>query len=896
MYKIKAKGYQIRARAQWVEEGEKSTKYFLNLENFRQTSNCINCLKDCNKNYVHTDEEILKVSKNYYASLYKEKSLNEHEIDNFFASITPKKQLNEALKQECEGIFTFDECSYALGNMKKNKSPGLDGISIEFYIKFWPLIGNLLLKVFNESYNEEILPESQRTSIMTLIFKKGDTCDIGNYRPISLTNVDYRIMAFILAERLQRVIDSVVSQDQTAYIRNRFMGNNIRLIEDVIEHFDKLDKKGLLFMIDFQKAFDSLQWNFMFKTLEFFNFGPSFTKWIKLLYTLPVSKVKNNGYLSEEFSISSGIRQGCPVSALLFILSIEMLGLRIRQEKELKGFDFGLHNNAIKTVQYADDCILLLNDTNEICTALSILEDFDKLSGLKLNLSKCEGLWLGSDKYRQNRCSLFGIKWPEQLRYLGIYIGHNKDKNMEMNWLNKIERVRNILNNWKRRELSLFGKIQLIKTFAISQFVLPATSLVVPQNIIKDIETIVYKLLWGKKDKVKRLRVVQELKNGGLNMVDIRSIFMSFKAAWVARILRCNPIDHRWSQLAHFYLQPLLDCKPDLIFNFDDTVHFHQLRYLSQFYQDVIISYNKAFVTEKDGFLEDIADHCLWGNKFFVTKRKNKKMVLFLRNWIRSGVNYVRDLKFVDGKLDENFVYQTISMQGNIFSEVMIVKKALKPYREYLKHLNVETAVHKQIKKFTPRRSKDFYIRYRTIISKEISVMTKYLNGFCDNDDVSYIFVNKIVSEKEIKFKEFNFKLLHGMLPCNKNLKSWKLKSDDACDVCQQQQSIEHLLFDCTYVKPLWNMIERVCDFHISFNKILGIDECNKQDRVLTLISFLIYKEWLLLSLENKKRSNSINFAFYREELMLRYKIYERCTIYDPTDIAFIDVLICMLP
>ena len=157
------------------------------------------------------------------------------------------------------------------------------------------------------------------------------------------------------------------------------------------------------------------------------------------MYTLPVSKVKNNGYLSEEFSISSGIRQGCPVSALLFILSIEMLGLRIRQEKELKGFDFGLHNNAIKTVQYADDCILLLNDTNEICTALSISEDFDKLSGLKLNLSKCESPWLGSDKYRQIHCSLFGIKWPEQLRYLSIYIGHNKDKNMEMNWLNKIE-------------------------------------------------------------------------------------------------------------------------------------------------------------------------------------------------------------------------------------------------------------------------------------------------------------------------------------------------------------------------------------------------------------------------------------------------------------------------
>ena len=132
--------------------------------------------------------------------------------------------------------------------------------------------------------------------------------------------------------------------------------------------------------------------------------------------------VKNNGYISETFSIYRGIRQGCPVSALIFVLSVEILGLKIRQHNQLKGFMFGYEEKPIKIMQYADDCILFLNDKNELCTAISLLRDFQHVSGLELNLSKCEGLWLGRDKYKQEKCTLFGIKWPKQIRCLGIYI------------------------------------------------------------------------------------------------------------------------------------------------------------------------------------------------------------------------------------------------------------------------------------------------------------------------------------------------------------------------------------------------------------------------------------------------------------------------------------------
>ena len=124
-----------------------------------------------------------------------------------------KTNLDDDIQQKCEGPISYTECTKALTTMTKNKSPGLDGITVEFYQAFWPLIGRLVVDVFNESHDHGTLPISQRKSVMSLIFKKGKE-DISNYKPISLTNVDYRLLAFTLAERVQNVMSEIVSSDQ----------------------------------------------------------------------------------------------------------------------------------------------------------------------------------------------------------------------------------------------------------------------------------------------------------------------------------------------------------------------------------------------------------------------------------------------------------------------------------------------------------------------------------------------------------------------------------------------------------------------------------------------------------------------------------------------------------
>ena len=552
---------------------------------------------------------------------------------------------------------------------------------------------------------------------------------------------------------------------------------------------------------------------------------------------------------------------------------------------------FGYEEKPIKIMQYADDCILFLNDKNELCTAISLLRDFQHVSGLELNLSKCEGLWLGRDKYKQEKCTLFGIKWPKQIRCLGIYIGHSEETNVQQNWTNKLEKVEQILESWNTRKLSLFGKVQIIKTFAISQFVLPATLLKVPEGIVKQIESLLYRFLWGTRDKVKRVHVIQDVKNGGLSMVDIKSLFESFKAGWIKRLESSDPVIHSWSQLAMFNFHALGQCDTNLYYNFDDNVVFNEVNSLSSFYKDVFCCFNKVFVSTLDEFKENIVNQCIWGNKFITFRQGNKKCVLFLRNWIRSGVNKISDLKFIDGKLNENYIYQKIGFSGNILREVFLLKNALLPFQNELRHISKDSCNVAQ-KRLGIYRSRDMYLLLRSKVTSNILSVTKYLRRYCDIDDVNYIYIEKVWLEKEIKLKEFNFKVLHGILPCNKNLKQWKIRICDSCDVCGEVQTIEHLLWDCRYVRSLWKIVESVLDMRLNFDMILGINNSCKESYVLTLVSFLVYKEWLLLSLENKLRNNRIVLEYYKQELLLRLKIYERSGIYSYTELYVIERLI----
>ena len=202
--------------------------------------------------------------------------------------------------------------------------------------------------------------------------------------------------------------------------------------------------------------------------------------------------------------------------------------------------------------------------------------------------------------------------------------------------------------------------------------------------------------------------------------------------------------------------------------------------------------YNKAFVSSKDDFENSIMSQPLWGNKYITHYIRCRKNLLFLRNWIRGGIRKVGDLKFRNGVLDETFVHQKIIYKQNLYTERMLVKNTLLPYQQSIKHGTNDTSIITKVKLL---KSKDVYneLRAQLICSSNIMRVSNYLTPFCNSDIEVNVFEKKVTLECEIKLKEFNFKLLHGCLPCNRTSTPWWIKMVAVVLPCATDSSIRHI-------------------------------------------------------------------------------------------------------
>ena len=221
--------------------------------------------------------------------------------------------------------------------MENDKSPGIDGLTSNFYKHFWPLFGNSLTRVFNYAFLAGRLSVSQRRGIITLLFKKGDRTLLKNWRPITLLTSDYKILTKALANRLHKVLPLIVHSDQTASIKGRTINDNTRLLHDVITYANEENVPLALISVDQLKAFDRVAHGFLFKTLERFGFGPSFLRWIQVIYNSVSSSVKTNGWFTAFIGLERGLRQGCPLSMPLYVLSAETLAVNIRNNPRIHG-------------------------------------------------------------------------------------------------------------------------------------------------------------------------------------------------------------------------------------------------------------------------------------------------------------------------------------------------------------------------------------------------------------------------------------------------------------------------------------------------------------------------------------------------------------------------------
>ena len=625
-----------------MEFGEKSTKYFLKRETINGVKKEIDCIEQNGKTFTRKDD-ILKTITKYFGRLYS-RSNGVININNvLILQNSNLRMLNENYALSCEGLLTEDECHKAVLSMSNNKAPGGDGLSPEFYKCFWPDLKNLLIDSLNEGYYKGELSQSQRQGILTLLFKKGDRKLLDNWRPISLLNTDYKILARVLSQRLQKVIQKLVSLDQTGYIKGRSAADNLRLVQDVIDYCNIMEEQGLILFLDFKQAFDCVNHDFLFETLKIFNFKDSFVHWIRVLYANAEGKIINNGWISQTFKINRGVRQGCPLSALLFILVVEVMASRLRSNINIHGISVPIHadphSHELRISQLADDTALFVSSIESANTAIQEVITFGDYAGLKLNLNKTKVMPLNINYNDEN--TIDHVEWSEEpIKYLGVALTSNIEAFNELNWSVKINKIQKVISLWKMRNLTFYGKIVIIKILLISQLIYLGTCYTMPPVYVKKLNKIIYSFLWkSKREKVKRAVVINPILQGGLGMVYVNAKLKSLRLSWIPKILQDKK--QPWKFLCLFWTNKLggmpfcLQCNCSIA----DMHSLCKRHALPPFYSTLLVSW--AELHYSDMFkVTNVQNEIIWHN----SNIKDRNRLLYFKNWHEKGILRINQL------------------------------------------------------------------------------------------------------------------------------------------------------------------------------------------------------------------------------------------------------------
>ena len=652
-------GAILRSKANWAIDGDKNSKYFLQLEKHRQENNSIKELKNKENKILKTSDEILDEIYEYYKDLFSCTNIIENKMFEISSFIS--KQVSDEQKQFLDSEITSEEIFKSLHEMSKNKSPGGDGITVSFYCKFFHHFGEILEKIFGVIQKEGRMTRSMRHGIITLIYKnKGDKDLLKNYRPISLLTVDYKILARIMANRLKLVLPDIISEFQSCCIIGRDIADTTASIRDVIDLIEQDNLEGYLIKVDQQNAFDRIDHKYLFHILEKFGFGENFINWIRIFYTDIFSSVKCNGFLTKYAPVKNSIKQGCPISALLYVLAAEPLGQAFLKNNKIHGIKIPNSEKESKYFAHADDTTLTVSDSSSISEAFKILDIYSEASGAKINRQKSEIMCLGSGKISHEKLQDFNVQLCENTtKLLGIYMGKDKKSCESLNWDEKIKKIKTILYFWSKRDLTLPGRVTVLSTLIMSRFYYTLAVCHLPEKIKNELRLIVFKFLW--KDKahlVKYQTIVGKKCDGGLNLPDIFLKMKSFRLKFFRKFLDedCQAL---WKSTFIYFLSKVenMNLRQNVIYT-----HFNvkQLNDLPVFYKEMLC----AFYDLKSKIEICVDTPQVYDNPIFCNPSITcgKKSLLFY-DFIDAGITQVKHICYevIPGFLSKNSIIEILT-------------------------------------------------------------------------------------------------------------------------------------------------------------------------------------------------------------------------------------------
>jgi exonuclease III len=812
----KCRGAALRSKCKNYEYGEKASKYFMKMESQQGEKQSIKNILREDGSITSDQTEILEEQYSFYKKLYNKKDEElegelEEEWNHLFKLNSNK--VDEDDHPEMVKRIEEEEIRRIIAGSPNDKSPGIDGLSNEFYKHFWEDIKHILIPAYNEALQEGELCISQKRGAISLLPKEGkDIRMLKNWRPITLLNNDYKYLAKALALRCRNILPYIIGKDQCGFVKGRLIGFNIIRLLDIIETCKVEDISGLLVNIDIEKAFDSVSWRFLQKSLEFFNIPKDFIEWIKCLYKGAEVCTMNNGNSSRFIQLGRGMRQGCPLSPTLFVICIEMMSIYIHNCQDIQGLN--LYNEEHLISQFADDTSFFINQRVMNLEALfDKLRIFGDLSGLQVNVDKTEIFRLGNETGEQLPENYRHLE-KKQVKILGCKVDKNLEDTIKTNYSEAFEKMEKSLKFWSKKPLSLIGKINMLKCQIIPKMLYCMTILPSPtEEYWKKVEKEFYTFISNnKKEKLKRTALINTYEKGGAQMMDIKSQNKAVKGMW---LLKAALMPGPWTfRLRHHVGNTALE------YIVNGNTRWEEMRYLMP--KDTIweeagrnwceVNFRNKNEVEK---IDDIVSESLWFNSNIMIKG----MTLYKEKWAENGISQIWDILGEDQRTI--LTYREFSERYQMkttFLEYGGLRKAIpgewkRLLRDSDKLPDLDNAQENIATECSRKRLKSSTI-YRKILAKKatgpMNKIEKWKEELRITEDTDVIIKAMETTRKGTvytKLQSYNYNFFHRNLVYEARLHKMGLEENNLCKHCRVKESLVHLYWVCPETKKLWESL-----------------------------------------------------------------------------------------
>ena len=583
------------------------------------------------------------------------------------------------------------------------------------------------------------------------------------------------------------------------------------------------------------------------------------------------------------------MRPGCPISAILFILVAEVLAISIRNDPNIKGIK--VDETEFKIAMLADDTTLFLADINSLKQAIITFKKFSKISGLNINIEKTEVIPLGNTDI-ENIGKIHSLKHLKlnynAFKTLGIWFSKNEEESLLLNFNEKIKNIQKLINIWHSRNLSLKGKVTIIKALLLPKIYHLLSTIYIPNIILKQIDKTIFEFLWNKKTpKVKKDSIISNIEDGGLKMPDIYAIHDSFKISWIKKLFdnekgKWKILTWKLINIKAYQFNMKMKEIPTSISKYHNQLLHIWFKYKSIYPNDIKDILNEYLLHNK---------HILIGNNTLTHKNSdvqipNKTKLLDI---IDNNGNIITLLEF-NVKFNTNL---TIMNYNKIISAIpkkwktkiqeikpnMIIKNLNYNNNFYLPNLKIKDT----LRDINSLKTKEITQEIINRIKKPLTVLDTWIEiyPFLETLEWAQIFKlpYKIVMEPYLQ--TFQYKIINRITNCNYNLAKWKIKDSSYCNECiDTNDTIEHHLYFCPSVREFWKQTTDWIDhcLKIKYNFtvcgiLLGIP-FNKNEHLLHATNYLILIGKLFIN-GCRTKNKQIFFGEFKANIISRLKVLE---------------------